>query len=397
MTDVSKDVYFVPQGSEETMDRKKILIFGAGNLCFQLLQMLALRNNFHLFVASRKLEKTTRLCNLVQLSTLQLDVMSSITAVEANLNDIYKVADVLARIRPDVIVNCASLHSRQTIDELPKSCSDELGLAQLGPWLPMHLAPAYDLMRAVRLAGSRAITVNAAFPDAVNAVLDKAGLAPVIGVGTVANLVPAVRMAIAKLASTTVDQVQVKLVGKHCFSHYLSQTTLPRQSVCKLSYRISGMECTGRFSDSDVFRCAREDFRHTGGVFGQSLTAASAVTVINSILAFDEVEAHAPGPNGLPGSYPVRIGMGKVLLSLPHGVSRNDAIGINQNCQIQDGIHSINPDASVHFERAPMSIMETLLGFSMLHMKLHDVHQWSDELGRKYTAFADHARRTVRS
>ncbi|MEA9979486.1 MULTISPECIES: hypothetical protein [unclassified Pseudomonas] len=379
------------------MDRKKVLIVGAGNLCFQLLQMLALRNNFHLYVASRNLEKTTRLCNLVQLTTLQLEVMSSITAVEADLNDIYKVADVLTRIRPDVIVNCASLHSRQTIDELPRCYGYELGLSQPGPWLPMHLAPAYDLMRAVKLSGSRAITVNAAFPDAVNAVLDKAGLAPVIGVGTAANMVPAVRMAIATMASTPVDQVQVKIVGKHYFSHYLPQAMLQKPSVCKLSYRIGGMECSGRFSDSEIFQCAFVNFRHTGGVAGQSLTAASALTVINSIVSFDEVEAHAPGPNGLPGSYPVRIGMGKVLLSLPHDVSRNDAISINNKCQTRDGIHSINADASVNFEREPMSIMETLLGFSMPHMKLQDVHQWSDELGRKYCDFANHAKRAVRS
>jgi saccharopine dehydrogenase-like NADP-dependent oxidoreductase len=37
------------------MDRKKILIIGAGPLSFQIIQMLALRSNFQIFVASRDL------------------------------------------------------------------------------------------------------------------------------------------------------------------------------------------------------------------------------------------------------------------------------------------------------------------------------------------------------
>jgi len=378
------------------MDRKRILIIGSGNLAFQILQMLALRNQFDVYVASRNLEKTTRLCNLVTLSLLQLESPCSIHALQIDLSDVYRTADTLLRLRPDIIVNCASLQSLHSINDLPPADSVELALAQVGPWLPMHLAPAYDLMRAVRLSGTRAVTVNAAFPDAVNAVLDKAGLAPVIGVGNVANLVPTLRMAIAKLASCAPADVNVKLIGKHYFSHYIAQSALPRHSSYKLSYRIGGVDCSGGFADSEIFHSARMDFRYTKGVRGQSLTAASAVTVISNILSVDEIEAHAPGPNGLPGGYPVRIGQGRVVLSLPHGISRSDAIAINHNCQSQEGIHSINADASVTFEPEPMSIMKSLLGFSMPTMELQDVHQWSVELRRKYGAYAGHAKRSQR-
>jgi len=80
-----------------------------------------------------------------------------------------------------------------------------------------------------------------------------------------------------------------------------------------------------------------------------------------------------------------------VLLSLPRGVSPADAIAINQRCQRQDGIHSIDADASVTFESEQMAVMETLLGFSMPKMKLHDARQWSVELAHKYKAYADSA------
>lgn len=374
------------------MNRKKILIVGAGNLCLQILQILAPRNTFHLYVASLSLEKTTRLCNLVQLGALQLGVVSSITPLEMDLSDIARTAETFAQIKPDMIINCASLQSWRVITELPKPFFDALDLAQFGPWLPMHLAPAYNLMRAVRQSGIRVLTINAAFPDAVNTVLDKVGLAPDVGVGNVANLIPATRSAIAKLASCTPDQVQVKLIAQHYFSHYVPRAGLPRDANYSLSYRVKGVDCSGEFQDAEIFHRVRMDFRRLGGVDGQFLTAASAVTVISNIFSLDEVEVHAPGPHGLPGGYPLRIGMGQVLLSLPYGVSRADAIAINQRCQSQDGIHSINPDASVTFEPEQMAIMETLLGFSMLHMKLQDVHQWSIELARKYRAYVENAR-----
>jgi len=55
------------------------------------------------------------------------------------------------------------------------------------------------LMQAVKASGIATKTVNAAFPDAVNPILARIGLAPDIGVGNVANLVPAVRLSIARL------------------------------------------------------------------------------------------------------------------------------------------------------------------------------------------------------
>ncbi|MDB5983340.1 MAG: Uncharacterized protein JWQ69_4355 [Pseudomonas sp.] len=373
------------------MDKKKLLIVGAGSLCLQILQIMVPRNGFQFYVASRNQEKTTRLCNLIQLATLQMGEVSSITPIQMDLNDIAKTSETLARIKPDIVVNCASLQSWRVITELPKPFFDALDLAQFGPWLPMHLTPAYYLMRAVKHSGIKTLTVNAAFPDAVNTVLDKAGLAPDVGVGNVANLIPATQMAIAGLAACSPDQVQVKLIAQHYFSHYVPRGGLPQEAQYRLSYWVNGVEWTGRFRDTDIFFLARTQFRRLGGVDGQFLTAASAYKVISNLFSMDEIEAHAPGPHGLPGGYPVRVGMGQVLLSLPYGVSRAEAIDINKRCQRQDGIASINADASVTFELEQMSIMETLMGFSMPHMKLQDAEQWSVELGHKYKTYAQKA------
>ncbi|WP_397452277.1 hypothetical protein [Pseudomonas sp. NA-150] len=377
------------------MYRKKLLIIGAGNLCLQILQILAPRNTFQFCVGSRDLEKTTRMCNLIRLGALQLGVNCSISALEINLDDIDRTAETLAATKPDLIVNCASLQSWRIITQLPKAHFEALDQAQFGPWLPMHLAPAYNLMQAIAKSGLRrsgVAVINAAFPDAVNAVLGKVNLAPDIGIGNVANLIPATRMAIAKLGSVLPEQVQVKLVAQHYFSHYVPRAGLPPQAHYNLTYRVNGDDWTGKLQDAHIFHLVRTEFRRLGGVDGQFLTAASAVSVISNIFSMDEVEVHAPGPHGLPGGYPVKLGMGLVVLALPNGFSRADAIALNELGQCQDGIESIKPNGSVQFESKQTSIMKAQLRFDMPFMRLNDVHQWADELGQKYKSYAEKAR-----
>jgi hypothetical protein len=253
----------------------------------------------------------------------------------------------------------------------------------------MHLAPAYELMRAVKHSGVKVLTVNAAFPDAVNAVLDKVGLAPDTGIGGVANLVPAVRLSIARLAMCPPEHVQVRLVAQQSFGHYVARAGLPSVAHYRLHYSIAGLNCTGQFDDGVIFKAVCTHFRSLGGVDINFFNAISAVSLLENLFGEQETFTHAPGPGGLPGGYPVRVGMGKVLLALPGGVSRIDAIAVNQSGQHQDGIYAIHPDGSVTFDSRQMTVMKALLGFSMSQMKLQDVHQWAAELGQKYKLFAD--------
>jgi hypothetical protein len=374
------------------MQRKKLLIVGGGNLCLQILQILAPRNQFEFHVASRNLEQVTRMCNLIRLSALQQDVQVRIQPWEMDLTEtaIDRNAQTLSRIKPDIILNCASLQSWRVITQLPKATFEALDQAQLGPWLPMHLAPAYALMRAVKQACPKSLVVNAAFPDAVNAVLFKAGLAPDIGVGNIANLVPATRSAIARLAGCEPLQVRVKLIGQHFFSHYVPRRGLPAQANFNLTYWIDGRECTDELDTGEIFSSVAEHFRRMGGVDGQYLTAMSAIRVVENLFAAEEVHVHAPGPHGLPGGYPVKVGLGQVLLGLPYGVTRAEAIGVNEAGQRQDGIESILADGTVVFGREQMGVMEHMLGFSVSRMKVSEAAYYARELGRKYQVFASH-------
>jgi hypothetical protein len=373
------------------MEKKKLMLVGGGDLCLQILKMLMPRDDFIFYVAGRDLEKVTRLCHLLRLGCLQMGgtctahpLVMDLTEgnIEANARTIYWV-------RPDIIFNSASLLSWRMMTQLPTEHYQALDKARFGPWLPMHLAPAYELMRAIKHSGVKVVTVNAAFPDAVNAVLDKVGMAPDTGIGGIATMIPGVRLSIARMAMRPPESVRVRLVAQQSLCQQVARTGMAPDTQYRLTYWVDNLDRTGEFADEAIFNAVGTHFRSLGGVDINFFNAISAVRLLENLYAEHEIITHVPGPNGLPGGYPVRVGMGQVLLALPYGVSRNDAITVNQNGQRQDGISAIRADGSVSFESEQMAVMEALLGFTMSTMELPDVHYYAAELGLKYKSFAD--------
>ncbi|MCD5980294.1 hypothetical protein [Pseudomonas quasicaspiana] len=376
------------------MEKKKLMFVGGGDLCLQILKMLVPRDNFIFYVAGRDLEHVTRRCNLLRLGALQLGGACTVYPVVMDLAEghIEENARTVYWIRPDIIFNSASLQSWRMMTQLPLEHYQALNKAGFGPWLPMHLAPAYELMRAIKRSGIKVVTVNAAFPDAVNVVLDKVGMAPDTGIGGIANMIPAIRLAIGRLAMRPPESVQVRLVAQQGFCQQVAHSGLAPDAQYRLTYWVDNLDRTGEFTDEVIFSAVCTNFRSLGGVDINFFNAISAVRLLENLHAEHEIITHVPGPNGLPGGYPVRVGLGQVLLALPYGVSRSDAIAVNQSGQRQDGISAVHADGSVDFESENMAVMEALLGFTVSNLKLQDVHQYAAELGHKYKSFADSVR-----
>lgn len=371
----------------QALRKHKLLLVGAGNLCLQILKILAPKNAFEFVVLGRDEDSTIRLCNLVALSCAQLGQYIAIKPVIADLTDIAKVTRVLREEAPDMLVNCASLQSWRVITELPKPAFEQLDQAQFGPWLPMHLTLMHGLMQAVKASGIAAITVNAAFPDAVNPILSRVGLAPDIGVGNVANLIPAVRCAIARLLECAPVDVQVRLYAQHFFSHYVPRGGLPPRASYRLFYEVKDRPVLPRLPAEAIFSTVRSEFRRLGGIDGQFLTACSAVTVIEGLFSPTPVLAHAPGPLGLPGGYPVSLREGRIDVQFSPDCPQDEAVHINSICQSQDGIDEIHCDGSVTYNPQCMAVMQAMLGYSKKTMAIEQSAEFAHELASKYRSF----------
>ncbi|EPM44071.1 hypothetical protein [Pseudomonas syringae] len=368
-------------------DRKKLMLVGAGNLCLHILNVLAHRNEFDFVVVGRREDPTLRLCNLVALSAAQRGEFISIHPEIADVMDLPRMTTMLKEQAPDIVINCSSLQSWRVITQLPKSAFEALDKGQLGPWLPMHLTLMHSLMQAVKASGIKAVVVNAAFPDAVNPILAKIGLAPHLGIGNVANLIPAIRLSIARLLERSPNEIDVRLYAQHYFSHYVPRGGLPENAQYRLLYDLNGRSVTAALSQTDIFETVRNHYRRLGGVDGQYLTACSAVTVLEGLISRTPVLVHSPGPLGLPGGYPVKLHEGHIDIQFSAECTRQEAIEINQRCQRMDGIDEIHEDGSVTFNPACMAVFKELLGYSKSNMTISQSAEFAQELASRYATF----------
>lgn len=367
-----------------------VLLLGAGNLGGHLLDMLLRRPDApRLTVAARDGETLCRRVNLARLTAAQLGFHHEADVAVVDLDDTARTAEVLAAVRPDVVLTTASRQASWVVDQLPSAARVRLNAAQLGPWLPMHLAPLWQLMSAVAASGIETRVINAAFPDATHPALDGAGLAPLVGIGNVANPVPALRHAIADHLGFQPEQVSVRLVASHFAVARLPRLGHTDGAPYHLAAHLDGVEVTDKLDVPAVLAHAASRYRRLGGRSGGMLTAATAMTVLDAVLADHETVVHAPGPQGLPGGYPLRVSRRGVRLALPTGVSFDDALAINETGLRHDGIRRIDPGGTVYFEEQNAEIMRLLLGYDCRTLPLVDVVGRADELGRRFAEFRD--------
>ena len=327
------------------MKMPSIMIIGLGDLGGRLLDsIIRWPDASPVIVGARNSDAARRRVNLALFSVQQIGFDPTITVETVDLHDIDRTAETIAGIKPDIIFNSATLQSWRIITELPAEMFMKLDEAQFGPWLPMHLTLMWKLMQAVRRSGVATAVVNSAFPDATNATLAKAGLAPVCGIGNVANVIPALRNSAASQLKAPVRSVQIRMVAQHYVSHAIPRFGDCGEAPAHIQVLLDGEDVTTNIDRQALLLALTGPLKRVGGREGQTLTAASATLVLRAMTTGSAEVVHTPGPNGLPGGYPVRFDGLSPHVVLPTGVSLEDAIKINEGGQRADGIESIAAD-----------------------------------------------------
>lgn len=366
----------------------KLLLIGIGDVTIRLAHLLATNDQpVDIVMAGRSIERATRFANLTKLAASNLGHYRNVEGLALDLADVERTAAEIRRIQPDLIFMGASVQAARAIMDTAPETFKELDRAQLGPWLPMHLALNHELMQAVRLAESRAIVVNAAYPDAVGPALATIGLAPHIGIGNIANVVPGITWAAAQELDAHPSELEVNLVCHHYFSHHVHRFGEARGIPYGLTVVRDGEE---QFVDHEaVFARLAATLRRQGGKDGQQVTATSAARTVLALLGDEVRHLHSPAPGGLPGGYPLRVSRERIDLVLPEGLSPSDAEDINRRSQILDGIERISPDGTIAFAEPQMSILDDLLGYRCEKLHVTDARQAATELRTKYERFLE--------
>jgi hypothetical protein len=250
--------------------------------------------------------------------------------------------------------------------------------------MPLTLVLVYKLMQAVKQTGLEVTVLNGGTPDNSHEVLGKVGLAPTSGIGNIANTIPPIKQAIAAQLHRPLEQVHV-LFFAHTSVVQSLRVGMTGGAPFHLTAFVNGEDVTAQLDLPAIFSRLPLTLEHE---YTQLLTAASAATVFDVLTTGASTVVHAPGPNGLPGGYPVQVGKQGLEVVLPRTLTLEEAIRINREGQKLDGIERVENDGTVYFTERNMVILKEMLGYECRRMPLAEVEQWARELRAKYVALA---------
>jgi hypothetical protein len=367
---------------------QRILFVGLGGLGSCLFDLITrLPGKLSFLVGGRNLVYLQQRTNLSRFAALQLGLSPEITCTQLDLSNIEQTAEIITQFQPDIIVCAATLQRTEAIHDLPAPLAAQLAAAQLGPRLPLHLTLIYRLMQAVNMTGHSTTVLNAVYPDVVGPVLSKVGLAPTTGIGDLANNIPALRYAIALQLGASLTSIDVRLVMARSISYRLSHMEI-KDAPLHMTVLLDGEDCTHLLDMKRILGMLHTELKRTGGTTGLLMTAASGAVMMNALMNHSGMITHAPGPNGLPGGYPVHVSRQGVEVMLPHNISLEKAFEINEAGLRLDGIERIDDDGTVYFAEQNMLIFKHLLGYECWRMPLAEVEEWAKELHAKYHILA---------
>ena len=298
---------------------------------------------------------------------------------QVDLADEGAMARLLAEVRPDAIVHSATAQSPRKLSGVPldPGVRAEVRAATFGMWLPWHLWPAAQLMRAVELSGIDVHVVNASFPDVVNvAIWKRFGHGPSTGAGNLEVCAARVLRYVMATTGRPAADIEMSLVGSHAL--------LTRGTVVPHHFHLTvdGVDATDEVDLTAALSSWPEEINWHGDV-PNSLYAGSAVKNALALLGSEPLATHVSAPMGLPGGYPAVVGSGAVQLRLPPDLDEAEAVAINDSAARFDGIERIEEDGTVVYTAESRAAMENL-GYRCEAVEFDDLARRRDELRDVY-------------
>jgi hypothetical protein len=367
------------------MSKNAIMIIGLGDLGGYVLEFLArIPNMPKIVTADINEDWGVRKTNSAIAGASQFGLFPDIEFRPLDAFDINQTAKILQEVNPSIIYNSMTLQSWWVITQLPQDAYKAIDEARYAPWYPMHFVPTYKLMQAVRKSGIKTHVVNAAFPDVVNPALANIGLAPTVGIGNIDNLLCSLRLAGAKMLNASLRSITIYMVAPHFVSYYVSRYGNSAGAPYYLKVMLDDKDVTIDIGKEKLLANAVSLGKRAGGIKGHPVVASSVCRIIMGIL-FDRNElGHAPGPNGLPGGYPIKLSADGVKVFLPEGLTLEEAIKINNEAQVFEGVESIEKDGTIILTDKSAGIFKKLLDFDCKEYTVKNCEAKAKELDDRF-------------
>ena len=373
------------------MKRKRtLLLAGVGDLGYGTLRSLLRRPEIEKVVAADKdvIRGESRV-NTAHLSAIQDGYTPDVEFAKMNLTDVEATAEQIREIAPEMIFASPTLMSWTVYSGFgrqPKEFVTRLQRTRPGGWLPMHLALIMKLMQAVKKSGLQIgrdlHVVTSPYPDAVNTVLGRIGMAPTTGVGNIAEMIPQIRLLASRKLHVPLSNTKVYAIAHHSVgwaaSGFGNLAGIPFFLRILVGDKVVSQDVL------DHREILAASFPTATGTESHPLTIAVSMPLILSIWNDTGEICHAPGPNGLPGGYPVRGTNGGVEVFLPEGITMQEAKRINEEGGKADGIERISEDGTVFMTEEVARSMKEAIGYDAKPIRPSEVDDRAKEIGAAY-------------
>lgn len=230
---------------------------------------------------------------------------------------------MIAALQPRIVAQAASVQTSQVIASRESRWARLVAEGGLAITAPSQALLSIRVAEAITRSGRSVAFFNCGFPDVVNGLIRALGHGIVSGFGNIAIL----SNAFAGHEGLAAGRLKM-------LAHYQNLATFRQapeeRSGAAPRVFVDGAEVADVFARYRDVQLTREP--------AIELSGASGVPLLLALAAGRPFEGHVPGPNGLPGGYPVRLEGGALVLDLPDGVSEAEAVAFNAAFEEKGGM-----------------------------------------------------------
>ncbi len=314
-----------------------ILITGSGAFAARILFDLAAtaQTPTRIAVASRNVQRLAWLETASRARAHMFGQPVNVNAHVVDLNAPDEIAELLATLRPAIILQAASLQPGSVISTQGNAWSKLVAAGGLSASAVFQAMLSARVARACVETLPAAHFINACFPDVANSLIAAMGLPITCGIGNIQILAHAFGGALPNAQTK-----ELKVLAH--YQNLAAWRRLPagRQSAGARVW-LDGVEI------ADVFRAFRGVQLTPEPVI--DISGAAAAPLLLALAHRRDWQGHAPGPEGLPGGYPVRTIAGRLTLDLPAGMTREAAIRWNFAHEEANGL-IVDPHGQAHYK-----------------------------------------------
>lgn len=304
-----------------------VLISGTGAFSGRIALDLAATSQdaLHVVIAGRNRDRLSWLKTACNARASMFGRPVSFDTYEIDLVAEGATDTLIADTRPTIAVQGASIQTSSVISDTGNQWTALVAEGGLSATAVFQALISSRMAKSIHALSPETALINCGFPDVVNGMITALGYSVLCGTGNVAIL-----SNVFAGAKGITDQHRIQVIA-----HYQNLAAWRKPASERVGTRpcrvfIDGEEVADVFKEFTDVKLTTEPAIEISG--------ASGVTLIGAYAANKSWIGHAPGPNGLPGGYPVKLENRQLHLNLPSAVNENEAIAWNASFEEEKGL-----------------------------------------------------------